>query len=201
MKDPADRFVLVTRLDPESCVAWAQKAEPADVEAAYSNMVESAATAGADVALADDRRAGIPNGQVHIRIYRVWSGSALTSVALVMATVNRSGGPFQAMLETQRLVQCDDLVNPMVPFAITSELIVGARPSLLFFGGTAFFKSPLRDLAQGSWCKSAQTAFRSSGTCNERDRNGSHRRERAREHRYAQLRRDDHFRRSLRVPR
>jgi hypothetical protein len=78
-------------------------------------MVESAATAGAEVTLADDRRADIPNGQVHIRIYRVWSGSALTSVALVMATVNRSGGPFQAMLETQRLVQRSDPVNPMVP--------------------------------------------------------------------------------------
>ena len=27
--DPAGRFVLATRLDPESCVVWAQKADPA----------------------------------------------------------------------------------------------------------------------------------------------------------------------------
>jgi hypothetical protein len=115
VKDPAGRFVLATRLDPESCVVWAQKAEPAEVEMAYSKMLESAAKAGAEVTLADDRKADIPGGQVHIRIHRVWSGSALTSIALVMATVSRSGGPFQAMLETQRLVQRNDPVNPMVP--------------------------------------------------------------------------------------
>jgi hypothetical protein len=115
VKDPAGHFVLATRLDPESCVVWAQKAEPAEVEAAYAKIVETAATAGAEVDLAEDRKAEIPNGQVHIRVHRVWSGSALNSVALVMATVNRSGGPFQAMLETQRLVQRNDPVNPMVP--------------------------------------------------------------------------------------
>jgi hypothetical protein len=45
----------------------------------------------------------------------VWAGSALNSYALVMAAVSRSGGPFQAMLETQRLVEPDDAINPMVP--------------------------------------------------------------------------------------
>ena len=45
----------------------------------------------------------VPDGAVHIRVYRVWSGSALNSYALAVATVSRSGGPFQAMLETQRL--------------------------------------------------------------------------------------------------
>jgi hypothetical protein len=94
VKDPAGHFVLATRLDPESCVVWAQKAEPTDVETAYSKMVESAATAGAEVSLAEDRKADIPNGQVHILVHRLWSGSALNSVALVMATVDRSGGPF-----------------------------------------------------------------------------------------------------------
>jgi hypothetical protein len=34
---------------------------------------------------------------------------------LALATVNRPGGPFQAMLETQRLVEPDDTINPMVP--------------------------------------------------------------------------------------
>ena len=52
---------------------------------------------------------------LHIRVYRVWSGSALNSYALAVATVSRPGGPFQAMLETQRLVERDDAVNPMVP--------------------------------------------------------------------------------------
>jgi hypothetical protein len=115
VKDSAGHFVLATRLDPESCVVWAQKAEPADVETAYSKMVESAAMAGAEVNLAEDKKVEVPNGQVHIRVHRLWSGSALSSVALVMATVNRSGGPFQAMLETQRLVQRNDPINPMVP--------------------------------------------------------------------------------------
>jgi hypothetical protein len=67
------------------------------------------------VKLADDRNADIPDGKVHIRVYHVWSGSPLNSYALVMATVSRSGGPFQAMLETQRLVERDDVINPMVP--------------------------------------------------------------------------------------
>jgi hypothetical protein len=37
--DPAGRFVLATRLDPESCVAWAQKADPGEVDAAYAKLV------------------------------------------------------------------------------------------------------------------------------------------------------------------
>jgi hypothetical protein len=114
--DPAGRFVVATRLDPESCVAWAQKADPAEVNAAYEKMVaQAAAGPGVEVKQAEDRNADIPDGAVHIRVYRVWSGSPLNSYALVMAAVSRPGGPFQAMLETQRLVERDDAINPMVP--------------------------------------------------------------------------------------
>jgi hypothetical protein len=113
--DPAGRFVLATRLDPESCVAWAQKADPSEVDAAYAKLVEQASGPGIEVKLADDRNVNIPGGTVHIRVYHVWSGSALNSYALVAATVSRSGGPFQAMLETQRLVEPDDVINPFVP--------------------------------------------------------------------------------------
>jgi hypothetical protein len=108
--------VLATRLDPESCVVWAQKADPGDVDAAYAKMVAQAVAPGVEVKLADDRTVNIPDGAaVHIRVYRVWSGSALNSYALAVATVSRPGGPFQAMLETQRLVEPDDAINPMVP--------------------------------------------------------------------------------------
>ena len=113
--DPAGRFVVATRLDPESCIAWAQQADPADVEAAYVKMVGTASTSGSDVKLVEDKKVDIPNGQVHIRVYRIWLGSAMNSFALVMAAVNRSGGPFQAMLETQRVYDRDDIINPMVP--------------------------------------------------------------------------------------
>jgi hypothetical protein len=115
VQEPAGHFVVATRLDPESCVAWAQQADPADVETAYAKMVETASTPGSDVKLVEDKKADIPNGQVHIRVYRIWSGSAMNSFALVMAAVNRSGGPFQAMLETQRVFDRDDIINPMVP--------------------------------------------------------------------------------------
>jgi len=115
VRDPAGRFVVATRLDPESCVAWAQKADSAEVEAAFAKMVEAASTPGSDVKLVEDENADIPNGQVHIRVYRVWSGSPMNSLALVMASVSRSGGPFQAMLETQRVFDRDDAINPMVP--------------------------------------------------------------------------------------
>src|SRR5271154_3514847 len=94
--DPAGRFVVATRLDPESCVAWAQKADPGEVDAAYAKMVAQAVAPGVEVKLADDRNVDIPDGAVHIRVYHVWSGSALNSFALVLATVSRSGGPFQA---------------------------------------------------------------------------------------------------------
>jgi hypothetical protein len=113
--DEGGRYVLATRLDPESCIVWAQKADPAAVEAAFAKIVETASTPGTDVKLVQDRNAPIPDGQVHIRVYSVWSGSPLTSRALVMAAVSRSGGPFQAMLETQRLVEPDAVINPMVP--------------------------------------------------------------------------------------
>ena len=115
VNDPAGRFVLATRLDPESCVAWAQKADPSEVDAAYAKLVAQAAGPGIEVKLADDKTVNIPDGTVHIRIYHVWSGSPLNSYALVAATVSRSGGPFQAMLETQRLVERDDVINPFVP--------------------------------------------------------------------------------------
>jgi hypothetical protein len=113
--DSAGRFVVATRLDPESCVAWAQQADPADVETAYAKMVETASAPGSDVKLVEDKKVDIPNGQVHIRVYRIWSGSAMNSFALVMAAVSRSGGPFQAMLEKQRVFDRDDIINPMVP--------------------------------------------------------------------------------------
>jgi hypothetical protein len=113
--DPAGRFVVATRLDPESCVAWAQKADPGEVDAAYDKIVAQAVAPGVEVKLADDKTVNIPDGTVRIRVYRVWSGSALNSYALAVATVSRSGGPFQAMLETQRLVERDDVINPMVP--------------------------------------------------------------------------------------
>jgi hypothetical protein len=113
--DPAGRFVVATRLDPESCVAWAQKADPGEVNTAYEKMVAQAAGPGVEVKPAEDRNVDIPNGAVHIRVYRVWAGSPLNSYALVVAAVSRSGGPFQAMLETERLVEPDDAINPMVP--------------------------------------------------------------------------------------
>ena len=113
--DPAGRFVLATRLDPESCVVWAQQADPGEVDAAFAKMVAQAVAPGVEVKQADDRTVNIPDGTVHIRVYRVWSGSALNSYALAVATVSRAGGPFQAMLETQRLVEPDDAINPMVP--------------------------------------------------------------------------------------
>ncbi len=115
VRDDAGHFVLATRLDPESCVVWAQKADPAAVEAAFAKMVEAASTPGTNVQLVEDRSADIPDGKVHIRVYRVWSGSALSSLALVMAAVSRSGGPFQAMLETQRVFDRNDPINPMIP--------------------------------------------------------------------------------------
>ena len=115
LRDPAGRFVLATRLDPESCVVWAQKADPGEVDAAFTKMVAQAVAPGVEVKLAEDKTDNIPDGTVHIRVYRVWSGSALNSYALAVATVSRSGGPFQAMLETQRLVDQDDAINPMVP--------------------------------------------------------------------------------------
>jgi hypothetical protein len=113
--DAAGRYVLATRLDPESCVFWAQKADPADVEAAYAKMVAAANTPGANVKLVEDRSADIPGGKVHIRVHRVWLGSGMNSMALVMATVSRAGGPFQAMLETQRVFDRDEAINPLVP--------------------------------------------------------------------------------------
>jgi hypothetical protein len=115
VQEPAGRFVVATRLDPESCVAWAQQADPAAVETAYAKMVETASTPGSDVKLVEDKKVDVPNGQVHIRVYRIWSGSAMNSFALVIAAVSRSGGPFQAMLEMQRVFDRDDIINPMVP--------------------------------------------------------------------------------------
>ncbi len=117
VRDPAGHFVLATREDPESCVVWAREADPEAVEAAYRKAVADAAKPGTDVKLVEDKTADIPGGHVHVLVYRVWSGSALTSVALAMAAVSRSGGPFQAMLETQRVIAIDDAINPMVPLA------------------------------------------------------------------------------------
>src|SRR5580658_3109037 len=76
--DAAGRFVLATRMDPESCVLWAQKAEPEAVEAAFTKMVGEASKPGVEVKLLEDKTVDIPIGHVHIRVYRDWSGSALS---------------------------------------------------------------------------------------------------------------------------
>ena len=113
--DQTGRFVLATRLDPESCVTWALKAEPAAVEAAYAKMVAAMSPPGATVKVVEDRTADIPDGSVHIRVTRIWAGAPSNSLALALATVSRPGGPFQAMLETQRVFDPADVINPMVP--------------------------------------------------------------------------------------
>jgi hypothetical protein len=113
--DLTGHFVVATRLDPESCIVWAQQADPAAIEANFAKLIQDASKPGTSVERVEDKKAGIPDGQVHIQVYRVWSGSALSGLALVMAAVSRSGGPFQGMFEMQRLVNRDDAINPMIP--------------------------------------------------------------------------------------
>ena len=55
MHNGRGRFVVAIREDPESCMVWAQKADPAEVMAAYKKMVEDARRRGAEVTLAQVR--------------------------------------------------------------------------------------------------------------------------------------------------
>jgi hypothetical protein len=111
---PSGRFVLSTRFDPESCIVWAQTADQAEVEASFKAMIDRASKPGFTVTLDQDKSMEVPSANVHVQVYRFWSKPE-TSFALALATVNRSGGPFQAMIETQRAIAADDPIDPEIP--------------------------------------------------------------------------------------
>jgi hypothetical protein len=77
------------------------------------------------VDLAEDRKAELPNGNVHIRIYRVWSGSALNSMALVMAVVSRPDTAFT----TDRPVEVQDR-RKVAPGSQATESSIVFRPEI-----------------------------------------------------------------------
>jgi hypothetical protein len=113
--EPSGRFVLSTRYDPESCIAWAQVADPAQVEAGFERLVERSSRPGVRVTVEQDKRVEVPSASVHLQVVRFWAGGPETSFALALATVNRPGGPFQAMIQIQRVIAVDDPINPEIP--------------------------------------------------------------------------------------
>jgi hypothetical protein len=112
---PAGRFVLSTRYDPESCIVWAQSADATQVEAGFKAIVDRARKPGITVTLDQDNTIDVPSARVHVQVYRFWTGVAETAFALTLATVDRSGGPFQAMIQTQRLIGADAPIDPEIP--------------------------------------------------------------------------------------
>jgi hypothetical protein len=112
---PSGRFVLSTRYDPESCIIWAQTADAAQVETSFKAIVDRARKPGIDVSRDQDKTIEVPSAHVHVQVYRFWTGVSETSFALALATVDRSGGPFQAMIQTQRVINADDPIDPEIP--------------------------------------------------------------------------------------
>jgi hypothetical protein len=115
VRDASGRFVLSIRTDPESCIVWAQTVDAPEVEAAFKKLVDDTRKPGIDVRVDRDKTTEIPNGRVRVQVYRFWSGSPETGFALALAAVNRSGGPFQAMIKTQRVLERDDPIDPGIP--------------------------------------------------------------------------------------
>jgi hypothetical protein len=112
---PTGRFVLSTRYDPESCVVWAQTADAAQVEAGFKAIIDRERKVGVEVTLDQEHHVAVPSASVHIQVYRFWTGVSETAFALVLATVDRSGGPFQAMIQTQRVIAVDAPIDPEIP--------------------------------------------------------------------------------------
>jgi hypothetical protein len=128
-QDASGRFVLSTRVDPESCVVWAQVADQNEIVAAFTAMADQAKKPGVQVLADPDKILDIPDGKVRIQVYRVWSGSSDSGMALMAATVSRSGGPFQAMIENQRLFAVDDPIDPKVPMGPPKPAAEDLAPS------------------------------------------------------------------------
>jgi hypothetical protein len=112
---PSGHFVLSTRYDPESCIVWAQAANAGEVEAGFKGIVDGARKPGVQVTVDQDKTIDVPDASVHVQVIRVWTGQPDTAFALALASVNRSGGPFQAMIQTQRLIAADDPIDPEIP--------------------------------------------------------------------------------------
>lgn len=93
---------------------WAQTADQAEVEAGFKAMIDRASKPGVTVSLDQDNSIEVPSANVHVQVYRFWTKPE-TSFALALATVNRSGGPFQAMIQTQRVIAADDPIDPEIP--------------------------------------------------------------------------------------
>jgi hypothetical protein len=77
-------------------------------------MIDRASKPGVAVTLDPDKSIEAPDANVLVQVYRFRSKPE-TSFALASATVNRPGGPFQAMMQTQRVIAADDPIDPEIP--------------------------------------------------------------------------------------
>jgi len=125
---PAGHFVLSTRFDPESCIVWAQAADAGEVEAGFKRIVDDARRPGVQVTVDQDKTVDVPSATVHIQVIRFWTGQPDTAFALALAAVNRSGGPFQAMIQTQRLIASDDPIDPEIPLSPPQPVPLAPQP-------------------------------------------------------------------------
>ena len=103
---PRGAWLLSTRFNPGLSARVAPSRGSAEVEAGFKAMIDRASKPGEVIVTLDrDDRMECPAHQCP-RVLKsgMGSGPSQRSFALALATVNRSGGPFQAMIQTQRVI-------------------------------------------------------------------------------------------------
>lgn len=105
------RLVIVTHAATKECVVYAEKARTGDVRALFSKAIHAVRSPKVIVTTTEEPVQQTPQGAKHVERYKVVASGQRAGVIFIAATIDRPGGPYQAMLVQQPFV--DDA--PMMP--------------------------------------------------------------------------------------
>lgn len=93
-------FALSIRGTTEACAVWARSADPEVVQSLFKTIVEGVKRPGIDVNIEQDTRVPSQFGSAHALVYSIVGPSRPTTFLFTLLTAERSGGGFQASLQS-----------------------------------------------------------------------------------------------------
>lgn len=92
------RFALSIRGDTQACAAWARVADPAEVESSFKGLVDAVKQPDIRVRLDRDTNVTGQWGQTRTLVYTLATPGAKAGFELMMVTMEKPGGAFQAAM-------------------------------------------------------------------------------------------------------
>ena len=96
---PQGNFALSIRGTTQGCTAWARTADPAEVTALFTKLIEASTRPNVEIGVESDKTTPTPYGDSRALVYHLYPQSGKTGFGLMMVTVEREGSPMQAELQ------------------------------------------------------------------------------------------------------